>query len=53
MQHLATGLTLGLVLYFFITLFIFKMYSVLDFGVSFYDPSSAFAEHLIHLYNIV
>lgn len=53
MQILATGLTLGIVLYFFITLFVFKMYSVLDFGVSFYDPSSAFAEHLIHLYNIV
>jgi heme/copper-type cytochrome/quinol oxidase subunit 2 len=53
MQNLATGLTLGIVLYFFIALFVFKMYSVLDFGVSFYDPSSAFAEHLIHLYNIV
>ena len=53
MQNLATGLTLGLVLYFIIVLFVFKMYSVLEFGVSFYDPSSAFAEHLIHLYNIV
>lgn len=53
MQNLATGLTLGLVFYFTIVLFMFKMYSVLEFGVSFYDPSSAFAEHLIHLYNIV
>lgn len=53
MQNLATGLTLGLVLYFIIVLFVFKMYSVLEFGVSFNDPSSAFAEHLIHLYNIV
>jgi len=53
MQNVATGLTLGIVFYFLIVLFGFKMYSVLDFGVSFYDPSSAFAEHLIHLYNIV
>jgi len=53
MQNLATGLTLGLVFYFIVVLFVFKMYSVLEFGVSFYDPSSAFAEHLIHLYNIV
>lgn len=52
-QNLSTGLLLGLVLYFFFVLFVFRMYSVLSFGVSFYDPSSAFAEHLIHLYNIV
>lgn len=52
-QNLSTGLSLGLVLYFFFVLFVFKMYSVLSFGVSFYDPSSAFAEHLIHLYNVV
>ena len=52
-QNISTGLILGLALYFFVILFNFKMYSVLDFGISFYDPSSAFAEHLIHLYNIV
>lgn len=53
MWMVSTGLTLGLVLYFIIVLFNFNMYYVLDFGVSFHDPSSAFAEHLIHLYNIV
>jgi len=52
-QNLSTGLSLGLVVYFFFILFVFKMYSMLNFGVSFYDPSSAFAEHLIHLYNVV
>lgn len=51
LQNLSTGLSLGLVLYFFF--FFIKMYSILNFGVSFNDPSSAFAEHLIHLYNVV
>lgn len=52
-KNLTTGLILGLVFYFFVVFFGFRMYSVVSFGVSFYDPSSAFAEHLIHLYNIV
>jgi hypothetical protein len=44
---------MGLVFYFIIVFLGFRMYSVVSFGVTFYDPSSAFAEHLIHLYNIV
>jgi len=52
-QNVSTGLILGLVFYFIVILFGFQMYNVLDFGISFHDPSSAFAEHLIHLYNIV
>lgn len=52
-QYISIGLLLGLVVYIVIILFKFEMYFILDFGVSFYDPSSAFAEHLIHLYNVV
>jgi len=51
--NLNTGLFLGVLFYFLIVFFAYKMYYVLSFGVSFADPSSVFAEHLIHLYNIV
>jgi hypothetical protein len=48
-----TGLSIGVVVYFIFVLFLKKMIFVLTFGVSFYDSSSVFAEHLVHLYNIV
>jgi len=51
--NLNTGLVLVVFFYFFLVLFVYKMYYVLNFSVSFFDPSSVFAENLIHLYNIV
>ena len=45
------GLILDLVLYFIIVLFVFKMYSVLEFGVSFFDTSLVVVEYWIHGYN--
>jgi cytochrome c oxidase subunit 2 len=51
--NLNTGLVLVVFFYFFLVFFVYKMYYVLNFNVSFFDPSSVFAENLIHLYNIV
>jgi len=51
--NLNTGLVLVILFYFFAIFFLYKMYYVLSFNVSFSDPSSVFAENLIHLYNIV
>ena len=51
--NLNTGLVLVIFFYFFAIFFLYKMYYVLSFNVSFSDPSSVFAENLIHLYNIV
>ena len=51
--NLNTGLILGIGWYFFIVLIFFRMYNLLSFNVSFFDPSSIFAENVIHLYNIV
>jgi heme/copper-type cytochrome/quinol oxidase subunit 2 len=51
--NLTTGLVLGVGIYFIFVLFIYRMYNLLSFNVSFFDPSSIFAENVIHLYNIV
>ena len=51
--NLNTGLTLGIIFYFLSAFILYKMYYVLSFNVSFFDPSSIFAENVIHLYNIV
>lgn len=52
-SNLTTGLLLGIGIYFILVLFLYKMYNLLSFNVSFFDPSSIFAENVIHLYNIV
>jgi len=51
--NLTTGLVIGVGIYFIFVLFVYKMYNLLSFNVSFFDPSSIFAENVIHLYNIV
>ena len=47
------GLFLGLTLFYVFIFYIKKFNLILSYEMDFFDPSSVFAENLVHLYNII